>query len=66
MARAEDRERLLSAGCNEYVTKPYVVDDLEVLLSLLAFPQSVNLYITLCSICQLILQKIDEKNVVIV
>jgi CheY-like chemotaxis protein len=32
MARAEDRERLLSAGCNEYVTKPYVVDDLEVLL----------------------------------
>lgn len=32
MARPEDQERLLSAGCNEYVTKPYIVDDLEVLL----------------------------------
>jgi CheY-like chemotaxis protein len=32
MARVEDRERILSAGCNEYVSKPYVVDELEVLL----------------------------------
>lgn len=32
MARAEDRERILSAGCNDYVTKPYAVDELEVLL----------------------------------
>lgn len=32
MARPEDQERLLSAGCNEYVTKPYMVDDLEDLL----------------------------------
>lgn len=32
MARPEDQERLLSAGCNEYVTKPYMVEDLEVLL----------------------------------
>lgn len=32
MARPEDQERLLSAGCNEYVTKPYIVDDLEELL----------------------------------
>jgi len=32
MAREQDRERILSAGCNEYVTKPYAVDDLEVML----------------------------------
>lgn len=32
MARPEDRDRILSAGCNEYVTKPYVIDELEVLL----------------------------------
>ena len=32
MARVEDRERILLAGCNEYVSKPYVVDELEVLL----------------------------------
>ncbi|NEQ28764.1 MAG: response regulator [Microcoleus sp. SIO2G3] len=32
MARVEDRERILAAGCNEYVSKPYVVDELEVLL----------------------------------
>lgn len=33
MARPEDRERILGAGCNEYVSKPYAVDELEVLLS---------------------------------
>jgi CheY-like chemotaxis protein len=32
MARPQDRDRILSAGFNEYVTKPYAVDDLEVLL----------------------------------
>ncbi|HEY9636293.1 MAG TPA: response regulator [Coleofasciculaceae cyanobacterium] len=32
MARADDRERILAAGCNEYVTKPYAVDELELLL----------------------------------
>lgn len=32
LARKEDKERILSAGCNEYVTKPYLVDELEVLL----------------------------------
>ncbi len=32
MARPEDRERILALGCNEYVSKPYAVDDLEVLL----------------------------------
>jgi len=32
MARAQDRDRILSAGCNEYVTKPYNVDEIEVLL----------------------------------
>ncbi|HAA28804.1 MAG TPA: response regulator [Cyanobacteria bacterium UBA8553] len=32
MARPEDRERILKAGCNEYVIKPYAVDELEMLL----------------------------------
>jgi len=32
MARAEDRDRILSAGFNEYVSKPYAVDEFEVLL----------------------------------
>ena len=32
MARSQDRERVLSAGCDEYVTKPYNVDELEALL----------------------------------
>src|SRR5919202_2508846 len=32
MARAQDRDRILSAGCNEYVTKPYNIDEIEVLL----------------------------------
>lgn len=33
MARAEDRERILSAGCAHCVTKPYGVEDIEALLS---------------------------------
>jgi CheY-like chemotaxis protein len=32
MARKEDRERILGAGCHEYVSKPYAVDELEVLM----------------------------------
>ena len=32
MARQQDRDRILSAGCNEYVTKPYNVDHLEALM----------------------------------
>jgi CheY-like chemotaxis protein len=32
LARPEDRERILSAGCNEFVSKPYLVDELEELL----------------------------------
>lgn len=30
MARAEDKESFIVAGCVDYVTKPYVIDDLEV------------------------------------
>ncbi|HEY9831850.1 MAG TPA: response regulator [Stenomitos sp.] len=32
MARPQDRERILSAGCNEYVTKPYNVDEIDALM----------------------------------
>lgn len=32
MARSQDRERILSAGCDEYVTKPFNVDEIEALL----------------------------------
>ncbi len=29
MARLEDRQRMLLAGCNDYIKKPYIIDDLE-------------------------------------
>jgi two-component system cell cycle response regulator DivK len=32
MARKEDRDRLLEAGCDDYISKPYMVDDLEDLI----------------------------------
>jgi two-component system, cell cycle response regulator DivK len=38
MARKEDRERILAAGCHEYVSKPYAVDELEVLMKQYLIP----------------------------
>jgi CheY-like chemotaxis protein len=32
MARAEDRERFILAGCVDCVTKPYLVDELEAII----------------------------------
>ncbi len=32
MARAEDRERFLLAGCKEYVKKPYIIDEMEAII----------------------------------
>lgn len=32
LARPEDQQNILAAGCNDYISKPYVVDDLEVVL----------------------------------
>ncbi len=32
LARAEDRDRLLLAGFNDYISKPYMLDDLEELI----------------------------------
>lgn len=32
MARAEDKESFIVAGCVDYVTKPYIIDDLEIII----------------------------------
>lgn len=32
LARAEDRERISQAGFNDYISKPYMLDDLEALI----------------------------------
>lgn len=32
LARAEDRDRLLLAGCNDYISKPYMLDDMEAVI----------------------------------
>lgn len=32
LARAEDRENLLAAGCSAYISKPYMLDDLEAII----------------------------------
>lgn len=32
LARAEDRERLILAGCDDYISKPYMIDELEALI----------------------------------
>jgi CheY-like chemotaxis protein len=32
LARVEDRESLLVAGCNAYISKPYMLDDLEAVI----------------------------------
>ncbi|MBW4651081.1 MAG: response regulator [Kastovskya adunca ATA6-11-RM4] len=31
-AKPEDRERLIVAGCNDYICKPYLLEDLEALI----------------------------------
>lgn len=32
LARVEDRDRLLLAGCNDYISKPYMLDDMEAVI----------------------------------
>lgn len=32
MAREQDRERFLLAGCNDYIKKPYIIDELEAII----------------------------------
>ena len=32
LAREEDRDRLLKAGCQAYITKPYMLEDLEAIV----------------------------------
>jgi two-component system cell cycle response regulator DivK len=33
LARAEDKEQMIAAGCVDYISKPYVVEELEELLA---------------------------------
>jgi len=32
MARTEDRDRMLLAGCNDYLKKPYTIDEIEAII----------------------------------
>ncbi len=32
LAREEDRDRLLTAGCSDYISKPYMIEDLETIV----------------------------------
>lgn len=32
LARSEDRDRLILAGCDDYISKPYILEDLEALI----------------------------------
>jgi len=32
LARAEDKQRILQAGCNDYISKPYMLEDVEALI----------------------------------
>lgn len=32
MAREEDRDRFISAGCIDYIKKPYIIDEMEVVI----------------------------------
>ena len=33
LAREEDKERILQAGCNDYISKPYILEEMEALIS---------------------------------
>ncbi|MGG6264031.1 response regulator [Leptolyngbya sp. AN03gr2] len=33
LARNEDRDRILNSGCNDYLTKPYELDDLQAVVT---------------------------------
>lgn len=32
LAKADDRQQILLSGCNDYITKPYILEDLEAII----------------------------------
>lgn len=40
LARAEDKERILLAGCNDYISKPYMLEELEAIINRHLQPRS--------------------------
>lgn len=38
LAKKEDRDRILAAGCDDYLTKPYMLDDLETAINRHLYP----------------------------
>lgn len=41
LAKKEDRDRILAAGCNAYLSKPYMLEDLETVIARHLYPVAI-------------------------